>query len=130
MEVCLRRLSVLRSDFRRIAKQFLAKFRISTILGLDALSGCDTVLIIVLNFLHLCSQIGIFNEVCVAIHFGLLKTEDVFSLLDEKPEPIELILTGRYCPPELIENADLVTEIQEIKHYYQKGVAARKGIES
>jgi hypothetical protein len=37
---------------------------------------------------------------------------------------------GRYCPPELIEKADLVTEMQEIKHYYQKGVAARKGIES
>ncbi|MGD9182624.1 MAG: cob(I)yrinic acid a,c-diamide adenosyltransferase [Desulfobacterales bacterium] len=72
----------------------------------------------------------IMDEICVAIHFGLLKTEDVLSLLDEKPEPIELILTGRYCPPELIEKADLVTEMQEIKHYYQKGVAARKGIES
>ena len=75
-------------------------------------------------------DIVILDEVCVAIHFGLLKTEDVFCLLDEKPERIELILTGRYCPPELIENADLVTEMQEIKHYYQKGVAARKGIES
>ena len=75
-------------------------------------------------------DIVILDEVCVAIHFGLLKTEDVFSLIDEKPEPVELILTGRYCPPELIENADLVTEMQEIKHYYQKGVAARKGIES
>ena len=72
----------------------------------------------------------ILDEVCIAIHFGLLKTEDVLSLLDEKPEPIELILTGRYCPPELIEKADLVTEMQEIKHYYQKGIAARKGIES
>jgi cob(I)alamin adenosyltransferase len=72
----------------------------------------------------------IMDEICVAIHFGLLKTEDVLSLLDEKPEPIELILTGRYCPPELIEKADLVTEMQEIKHYYQKGVGARKGIES
>ena len=75
-------------------------------------------------------DIVILDEVCVAIHFGLLKTEDVLSLIDEKPEPIEPILTGRYCPPELIENADLVTEMQEIKHYYQKGVAARKGIES
>ena len=56
--------------------------------------------------------------------------EDVLSLLEEKPEPVELILTGRYCPPELIEKADLVTEMQEIKHYYQEGVAARKGIES
>jgi hypothetical protein len=47
----------------------------------------------------------------------------------EKPGPVELILTGRYCPPELIERADLVTEMLEIKHYYQEGVAARKGIE-
>jgi cob(I)alamin adenosyltransferase len=75
-------------------------------------------------------DIVIMDEVCVAIFFGLLKTDDVLSLLEEKPEPVELILTGRYCPPELIEKADLVTEMQEIKHYYQKGVAARKGIES
>jgi cob(I)alamin adenosyltransferase len=75
-------------------------------------------------------DIVIMDEVCVAIHFGLLKTQDVLSLLDEKPGQLELILTGRYCPPELFEKADLVTEMQEIKHYYQKGVTARKGIES
>jgi len=70
------------------------------------------------------------DEVCVAIYYSLLKMEDILSLVDEKPETVELILTGRYCPPELIEKADLVTEMQEIKHYYQKGVVARKGIES
>ncbi len=75
-------------------------------------------------------DIVIMDEVCVAIFFSLLKTQDVLSLLEEKPEPVELILTGRYCPLELVERADLVTEMQEIKHYYQKGVAARKGIES
>ena len=75
-------------------------------------------------------DIVIMDEVCVALFFALLKTQDVLSLLEEKPGNIELILTGRYCPPELIEKADLVTEMQEIKHYYQKGVAARKGIES
>lgn len=75
-------------------------------------------------------DIIIMDEVCVAIYFGLLKTEDVFFLLREKPETIELILTGRYCPPELIEKADLVTQMVEIKHYYQKGVVARRGIES
>ncbi|MGD8522590.1 MAG: cob(I)yrinic acid a,c-diamide adenosyltransferase [Desulfobacterales bacterium] len=75
-------------------------------------------------------DIVILDEVCVAICFGLLKTEDVFSVLEEKPGPVELILTGRYCLPKLIEKADLVTEMQEIKHYYQKGVEARKGIES
>lgn len=72
----------------------------------------------------------IMDEVCVAIHFSLLETKDVLSLLEEKPETVELILTGRYCPLEIIAKADMVTEMQEIKHYYQEGVAARKGIES
>jgi cob(I)alamin adenosyltransferase len=75
-------------------------------------------------------DIVIMDEVCVAIFFELLKTQDLLSLLEEKPGSVELILTGRYCPLELIERADLVTEMQEIKHYYQKGVVARKGIES
>jgi len=75
-------------------------------------------------------DIVIMDEVCVAIYFGLLKTKDVVVLLEEKPVHVELILTGRYCPPEIIEKADLVTEMKEIKHYYQKGVLARKGIES
>ena len=75
-------------------------------------------------------DVVIMDEVCVAIYFGLLKTKDVLVLLEQKPVPVELILTGRYCPPELIEKADLVTEMKEIKHYYQKGVLARKGIES
>ena len=75
-------------------------------------------------------DIIIMDEVCVAIHFELLKTEDVLCLLNEKPDPVEIILTGRYCPPEFIEMADLVTEMLEIKHYYPKGVIARRGIES
>jgi cob(I)alamin adenosyltransferase len=75
-------------------------------------------------------DIIILDEVCVAIFFSLLKTQDVLSLLKEKPSPVEMIFTGRYCPPELVEKADLVTEMHEIKHYYQKGVSARKGIES
>ena len=75
-------------------------------------------------------DIVILDEVCVAIYFGLLTIEEVLAVLDAKPEAVELILTGRYCPKELIEKADLVTEMQEIKHYFQKGVVARKGIES
>ena len=75
-------------------------------------------------------DIVIMDEVCVAIHFGLLKKEAVLLLLEKKPAFVELILTGRYCPSELIEKADLVTEMREIKHYYQKGIEARKGIES
>ena len=57
-------------------------------------------------------DIVIMDEICVAIFFGLLKTQDVLSLLEEKLGSVELILTGRYCPPELIERADLVTEVQ------------------
>lgn len=72
----------------------------------------------------------ILDEVCVAVHFGLLETREVVSLLEEKPLAVELILTGRYCPDEFIARADLVTEMREIKHYYQNGVIARKGIES
>ena len=72
----------------------------------------------------------ILDEVCVAIHFGLLKVEDVLPVLDSKPENVELILTGRYCPQPLIDRADLVTEMKEVKHYYQNGILARKGIES
>ncbi len=71
----------------------------------------------------------ILDEVCVAIYFKLLKTEELLSFMSQKPEKVELVLTGRYCPQELIEKADLVTEMREIKHYYQKGIIARKGIE-
>lgn len=72
----------------------------------------------------------ILDEVCVAIYFHLFTTRDVADFIKAKPEKVELILTGRYCPQEIIDSADLVTEMKEIKHYYQKGVLARKGIES
>ncbi len=72
----------------------------------------------------------ILDEINVAIYFGLLKTEEVVNLIKKKPENIELILTGRYCPDGLLELADLITEMKEIKHYYQKGIKSRKGIES
>jgi cob(I)alamin adenosyltransferase len=74
-------------------------------------------------------DIVIMDEVCVAMYFGLLRKEKVIALIEEKPDCIELILTGRYCSSELIERADLVTEMREIKHYYHKGVLARKGID-
>jgi cob(I)alamin adenosyltransferase len=74
-------------------------------------------------------DIVILDEICVALHYNLLMIDEVFHLLSEKPEHVEVILTGRYCPKELLEKADLVTEMKEIKHYYQSGVSARKGIE-
>jgi cob(I)alamin adenosyltransferase len=75
-------------------------------------------------------EIIILDEVLVAVYFGLITVDDILPLINEKPVDIELILTGRYCPQELIERADLVTEMKEVKHYYQKGILARRGIES
>jgi cob(I)alamin adenosyltransferase len=72
----------------------------------------------------------ILDEICVAIYFGLFTVEDVLTMLEFKPENVELILTGRYCPQVLIDRADLVTQMDEIKHYYQNGVLSRKGIDS
>lgn len=72
----------------------------------------------------------ILDEVCVSIYFGLLEKEDVIDFVNVKPETVELILTGRYCPEELIEKADLVTDMKEVKHYYRQGVISRRGIDS
>ena len=72
----------------------------------------------------------ILDEILVSIHFGLFNDEEVMTFMKMKPENIELILTGRYCPDKILEAADLVTEMKAIKHYYQGGVLARKGIES
>ncbi|MBU4054194.1 MAG: cob(I)yrinic acid a,c-diamide adenosyltransferase, partial [Proteobacteria bacterium] len=69
------------------------------------------------------------DEANIAVHFGLLKAEDLVELMDIKPKALELVITGRYACPEVIEKADLVTEMKEIKHYYTLGVQARTGIE-
>jgi len=74
-------------------------------------------------------DIMVLDEVNVAIWFGLLSVEEVLAFLDERPGHVEVILTGRRAPQELIARADLVTEMREVKHYYQQGVSARKGIE-
>lgn len=74
-------------------------------------------------------DIVVLDEVNVSIWFGLLEAEDVLALLDQKPEHVEVVLTGRRAPQALIDRADLVTEMREVKHYYQHGVKARVGIE-
>jgi cob(I)alamin adenosyltransferase len=74
-------------------------------------------------------DILVLDEVCTALYFNLLKTGDILTLLEEKPESVELILTGRYCPTDIIEKANLSTEMREIKHYYRTGMPARAGIE-
>jgi cob(I)alamin adenosyltransferase len=74
-------------------------------------------------------DVVVLDEVNVTIWFGLLAVEEVLAFLDQRPDRVEVILTGRRAPQELIERADLVTEMREVKHYYQQGVQARKGIE-
>lgn len=71
----------------------------------------------------------ILDEVNVALKYRLIELKDVLTLIEGKPERVELVLTGRYAPPEVIERADLVTEMREVKHPYKHGVKGRKGIE-
>lgn len=74
-------------------------------------------------------DIVILDEVNVALDLKLIKTEKVVELVKSKPRHVELVLTGRYAPKEIVEIADLVTEMKEIKHPFSKGQQARKGIE-
>lgn len=72
----------------------------------------------------------ILDEMINAIHFKLIKLDDVLELIAKKASHTELVLTGRNAPQQLIDAADLVTEMRDIKHYYDAGQPARIGIES
>lgn len=71
----------------------------------------------------------ILDELCIALYYNLFEIEKVIAILKSKPKLMEIVLTGRYAPNELIEIADLVTEMKEVKHYYNNGIQARKGFE-
>jgi cob(I)alamin adenosyltransferase len=71
----------------------------------------------------------ILDEINVALEWKLIELEDVLALLQERPDHVELILTGRYARQEIIARADLVTEMKEIKHPYQNGLTSRRGID-
>lgn len=75
------------------------------------------------------AQMLVLDEVMAAISCGFLPLEAVVRFLNERPEGLEVILTGRNPPQELIELADYVSEIQKIKHPFDRGIAAREGIE-
>jgi cob(I)alamin adenosyltransferase len=75
-------------------------------------------------------DVVILDEANIATHFGLIAVDDLLDLIAVRPPAVELIFTGRKADPRLIQRADLVTEMREVKHYYRQGVAARKGIES
>lgn len=71
----------------------------------------------------------ILDEINYAVKFGLLTEQDILELLKKKPEELHVVLTGRDARPEVIEQADLVTEMKLIRHPFQKGIKAQKGIE-
>jgi len=74
-------------------------------------------------------DIIIMEEANVAVKLGLFAVQDLLKIIINKPHDKELVITGRGASPRIIENADLVTEMKPIKHYFQKGVPARVGIE-
>jgi cob(I)alamin adenosyltransferase len=74
-------------------------------------------------------DIVVFDEITTAHFFHLITIKEMLETISVKPAGVEVIFTGRYAPPEILERADLVTEMKEVKHYYQTGVEARKGIE-
>jgi cob(I)alamin adenosyltransferase len=74
-------------------------------------------------------RIVILDEINTAVHFKIVSERDVLEILDMRPEGVEVVLTGRYAPASFIDRADLVTEMKDVKHYFDKGVPAREGIE-
>jgi cob(I)alamin adenosyltransferase len=74
-------------------------------------------------------DVVVLDEANIALYYKLFTVQELITVIKAKPEPTEIIITGRYAPNELIKVADLVTEMKEIKHYYTKGIEARKGIE-
>jgi cob(I)alamin adenosyltransferase len=74
-------------------------------------------------------DIVILDEVNVAVHYNLIDLDDLLDIMQKKPEGVELVITGRYADDKVIESADLVTDMREIKHYKKKGIKARRGIE-
>ncbi len=74
-------------------------------------------------------DIVILDEINYAVNLGLVKVEDVINLIKNRPDFVDLVLTGNYAREEVIEIADLVTEMKEVKHPFQKGIKAKKGVD-
>ena len=74
-------------------------------------------------------DVVILEEANVAVAIGLFSVKDLMDIIQQRPDHVELVITGRGAAPEVIEKADLVTEMTAVKHYYDKGVQARVGIE-
>jgi len=74
-------------------------------------------------------DVVVLDEINVALNLKMIETREVVELIKNKPKHVELVLTGRYAPTQIIEVADLVTEMREVKHPYAQGLPPRKGIE-
>lgn len=74
-------------------------------------------------------DIVVLDEANIALFYHLFSVEELLTIIDQRAEGVEVVVTGRKAPEELLNAADLVTEMKEIKHYYQKGIKARRGIE-
>ena len=74
-------------------------------------------------------QLIILDEANIAIDMGILDVDEVVETLQNKPEEMEIVLTGRNAHPKIVEIAHLVSEIKPVKHYWDTGIVARKGIE-
>jgi cob(I)alamin adenosyltransferase len=75
-------------------------------------------------------RLVILDEANVAAAMRLFSLQKLLDLIDSRPDGVELVLTGRWASPEILDRADLVTEMREVKHYYRRGVPARVGIEA
>ncbi len=106
-----------------------AKFGVKPLSDIDyklAQDGLDFVLNAVKNQSY---HLIILDEICVAINFELLEEDTVINILKKYKKEVHFILTGRNCPERIIEVADLVTEMKEVKHYFKEGKKAVKGID-
>jgi cob(I)alamin adenosyltransferase len=74
-------------------------------------------------------QVIVLDEANIATRYNLFSVQDLLDLIQIKPDDVELVITGRYADQRIIEAADLVTEMKDIKHYYRNGISARDGIE-
>jgi len=74
-------------------------------------------------------DVVILDEANIAVHLKLFTAEELIEAIQKRASNVEVVVTGRYAPEELLKIADLVTEMKDVKHYYEKGVQARKGIE-
>lgn len=74
-------------------------------------------------------DVVILDEINIALYFKLISVDEVIDAIKNRKPNVEVVATGRYAPKELIDMADLVTDMQEVKHYYQQGILSRNGID-